>query len=215
MEDTTNMGCGQCSGQNTRGVEQKPKTSQVAYDTALDVKNEDIPCAVDVRVTKQHGGVRFTLSKLKKIRKSERDVKFVQSPSLSHLTKDQPTILTAIDTLLQSALSKTRTEETKQKDLENPRQTILLDHPLPMKKRRRPRQRKQTNKNKTCVSQPKQQKVNEGVEALKETYSLPTNFVFPCVSQQKTQEVKEGVEPLTQSQSLSTNFVFPTVRKSV
>ena len=69
--------------------------------------------------------------------------------------------------------------------------------------------------NKTCVSQPKQQKVNEGVEALKETYSLPTNFVFPCVSQQKTQEVKEGVEPFTQSQSLPTNFVFPTGRKSV
>ena len=213
MEDTSKMGCNQSSDQNTRGVDQKPKTPQGAYATALDVNNEEIPCGVDLRVTKRHGGVRFTLSK--KIQKTKRGVKFVQSPSVPPLTKDQPIILTTIDTLLQSALSKTNIEETKQKNLENPRQTILLDHPLPLKKRRRPRQRKQTNKNKTCVSQPKQQKVNEGVEALKETYSLPTNFVFPCVSQQKTQEVKEGVEPFTQSQSLPTNFVFPTGRKSV
>ena len=183
MEDTTNMGCGQCSGQNTRGVEQKPKTSQVAYDAALDVKNEDIPCAVDVRVTKQHGGVRFTLSKLKKIRKSERDVKFVQSPSLSHLTKDQPTILTAIDTLLQSALSKTRTEETKPKDTSNKkrRHTNLPDRALPLKKRRRTRQTKKTNKNKTCVSQQKTQDVKEGVESLTETHSLPTYSIIPTV----------------------------------
>ncbi len=124
-------------------------------------------------------------------------------------------MLTTMDPRLQTAISKTSTEETNPKDQGNPRQTILLDHALPLKKRRHPRQRKQTNKNKTCVSPPKQQEVNEGVGPLKKTHALPTNIVFSCVSQQKPQEVNEGVEPFTQSQSLPTNFVFPTVRKSV
>ena len=184
MEDTSKMVCSHCSKKLKQGRDVNSKSSQTEYKSVMEIKDEEIPCAVDVRVTKRHGGVRLTLSNIKKIRKSATGVEFVRGPQVTHLTQDQLALLTDLAPRLQTALSKTSTKDTKTKDTPNkkrPRQTILLDRALPLKKRRYPRKTEKTKENPTCVLQQKAQGVTEGVESLKQSQPLSSNFIIPTV----------------------------------
>ena len=183
MEDTSKMVCNVCSVQQVEGKDVQSKSSQTQYNSVMDIDYEQMPCAVDVRVTKRHGGVRLTLSNIKKIRKSEKELQFVRSPGRTHLTKSQLALLTTLSPQLQTALTEKGTKDIKTKDVSNkkkPRQTILLDQALPLKKRNVPRKLEQKKETPKRVSQQqKMQQVSEWVESVKQSQPLSSKFIIP------------------------------------
>ena len=69
----------------------------------MEFKYEDLPCAIQVRITKRKGGVRLSLSNVK--RSLNRCDQYVRCGRATHLTKEQFTTLTKISGELKAALT--------------------------------------------------------------------------------------------------------------
>ena len=99
MEVASNVSCNTCSDSKESGssLDERPSYRDQASQTtgtersSGEVKDEGMPSAVSIRVTKRGGGVRLSLSNMKVVRGSDNTerISFVRSPNATHLTKAQ------------------------------------------------------------------------------------------------------------------------------
>ncbi len=135
---------------NSHGIDLDPTASQTkeAEHSVMEVRDDELPCAVDVRITKRHGCVRLSLSNIKRVQKSDNQdhVSFVRSRYATHLTKEQLGTLAKLTPKLKAALGETkgRKRTSKVKEVEpssnpkekkyKPLQKTLLDQQKDLKR---------------------------------------------------------------------------------